>query len=112
MSNGVDRSEGGGAGQVFMNRGTSLRADFSSQVFAGLRTVAEDKVPGHGPEGSKTAGPNFKTGVPARAGRRVRFPSASATLQSWVPPFRDTRASGPFTGPEGPVQLPGERERR
>jgi hypothetical protein len=82
VSNGVDRSEGGRAGQVFMNRGTSLRADLSSQVFAGSRTVAEDKVPRHGPEGSKTAGPTFKTGVRARALRRVRFPSASANLQA------------------------------
>jgi hypothetical protein len=44
--------------------------------------VSEDKVPGHRPEGSKSTGPTFKTGVPARAGRRVRFPSASAREKS------------------------------
>jgi hypothetical protein len=62
-----------------MNRRTSLRAESSSQVFTGSRTASEDKSPGHKPGGNGKAGPTFKTGVPARVGRRVRFPSASAT---------------------------------
>ena len=68
-------------GQVFMNRRTSLRAESSSQVFAGSRTVPEDKVPGHKPEGSKSAGPVFKTGVRARA---------RGGLDSRPPPLRDS----------------------
>ncbi len=40
-------------GQVFVNRRTSLRAESSSQVFAGSRTASEDKVPGHRPECSE-----------------------------------------------------------
>jgi hypothetical protein len=68
-----------------MSRRTSLRAEPSSQVFAGSRTVPEDKVPGHRPEASKIAGHTFKTGVLARAARRVRFPSASATSSFGIP---------------------------
>jgi hypothetical protein len=67
------------AGQVFIGRRTSLRAGSASQVFARSRTASEDKGAGHGPEGSASVGHAFKTGVGARAPRRVRFPSASAT---------------------------------
>jgi hypothetical protein len=47
-------------GQVFTNRRTSLRAESSSQVLLGSRTVPGDKVPGHGAEGRKSMGPAFK----------------------------------------------------
>jgi hypothetical protein len=67
------------AGQVFTGRRTSLRAGSASQVFAGSRTASEDKDAGHRPGGSARVGHAFKTGVEARAPRRVRFPSASAT---------------------------------
>jgi len=66
------------AGQVFTGRRTSLRAGSASQVFARLGTASGDKDAGHRPEGSASVGHAFKTGVGARAPRRVRFPSASA----------------------------------
>jgi hypothetical protein len=66
------------AGQVFTGRRTSLRAGSASQVFARSRTASEDKDAGHRPEGTASAGHAFKTGVGAKAPRRVRFPSASA----------------------------------
>ena len=66
------------AGQVFKGRRTSLRAGSASQVFARSRTATGDKVAGHRPEGSARVGHAFKTGVGARAPRRVRLPSASA----------------------------------
>jgi hypothetical protein len=66
------------AGQVFTGRRTSLRVGSASQVFARLRTASEDKDAGHRAGGSTSVGHAFKTGVPLRAGRRVRFPSASA----------------------------------
>jgi len=66
------------AGQVFNGRRTSLRAGSASQVFARSRTASEDKDAGHRLGDSASVGHAFKTGVPARAGRRVRFPSASA----------------------------------
>ncbi len=59
-------------------RRTSLRAGLASQVFARSGTASEDKDAGHGPEGSASVGHAFKTGVRARARRRVRLPSASA----------------------------------
>jgi hypothetical protein len=40
-------------------------------------------MPGHEAKGSRIVGPTFKTGVPAKAGRRVRFPSASATSSAF-----------------------------
>jgi hypothetical protein len=61
-------------GQVFMNHWTSLRAKSSSQVFAGSRTVPEDKAPGHRPEGTESAGPAFKTGVPAMSSQAGSIP--------------------------------------
>jgi hypothetical protein len=67
------------AGQVFKGRRTSLVAGSASQVFASSRTASEDKDAGHRPGGSARVGHAFKTGVRARARRRVRFPSASAT---------------------------------
>jgi hypothetical protein len=67
------------AGQVFKGRRTSLRAGSASQVFAGSRTASEDKEAGHGPGGSSRVGHAFKIGGRAKARRRVRFPSASAT---------------------------------
>jgi len=67
------------SGQVFKGRRTSLRAGSASQVFARSRTASEDKDAGHGPEGIASVGHAFKTGVGAKAPRRVRFPSASAT---------------------------------
>ncbi len=84
--------EGVVPGQVFVNRRTSLRAESSSQVFIGSRTASKDKSPGHRPEGNKSAGPTFKTGVGARAPRRVRFPSASAwrTRGEIGEPFTDS----------------------
>jgi len=66
------------AGQVFKGGRTSLRAGSASQVFARSGTASEDKDAGHGPEGGAGVGHAFKTGVRARARRRVRFPSASA----------------------------------
>ena len=66
------------AGQVFKGRRTSLRAGSALQVFARSGTASEDKDAGHRPGGSGSVGHAFKTGVGARAPRRVRFPSASA----------------------------------
>ncbi len=68
------------AGQVFTGRRTSLRAGSASEVFARSRTTSEDKDAGHGPEDSLSVGHTFKIGGRAKARRRVRFPSASATL--------------------------------
>ena len=81
-------SEGVVPGQVFVNRRTSLRAASSSQVFVGSRGASEDKSPGQRPVGDGRAGHAFKTGVPAKAGRRVRFPSASAlrSERTWGTP--------------------------
>jgi hypothetical protein len=66
-------------GQVLKGRRTSLRAGSASQVFAGSRTASEDKDAGHRPGGSASVGHAFKIGGRAKARRRVRFPSASAT---------------------------------
>jgi len=67
------------AGQVFAGRRTSLRAGSASQVFARTGTASEDKGAGHRPEGVTSVGHAFKIGGWAKARRRVRFPSASAT---------------------------------
>jgi hypothetical protein len=73
-------NRGDAAGQVFIGRRTGLRVRSASQVFAVSRTASEDKDAGRGPGGSSRVGHAFKTGVGARAPRRVRFPSASATF--------------------------------
>ena len=62
----------------FTGRRTSLRAGSASQVFARSGTAPEDEGAGHRPGGDRKAEHAFKTGVGARAPRRVRFPSASA----------------------------------
>ena len=67
------------AGQVFKGRRTSLPAGSASQVFARSGTASEDKNAGHGHGDSTSVGHAFKIGGRARARRRVRFPSASAT---------------------------------
>ena len=67
------------SGQVFRGRRTSLRAGSASQVFAGFRTASEGKDAGHRAGGSARVGHAFKIGGRAKARRRVRFPSASAT---------------------------------
>jgi len=67
------------AGQVFKGRRISLRAGSASQVFARSRTASEDKDAGHGAGGRASVGHAFKIGGRAKARRRVRFPSASAT---------------------------------
>ena len=67
------------AGRVFNGRRSSLRAGSASQVFARFGTASGDKDAGHRPEGSASVGHAFKTGGRAKARRRVRFPSASAT---------------------------------
>ena len=61
-----------------VNCRTSLRAESSSQVFAGSRTVHEDKSPVQRPEGNESAGPTFKTDLPHKsslsiATDRIRF---------------------------------------
>jgi hypothetical protein len=66
-------------GQVFTGRRTSLRAEAASQVFARSGTASRDKDAGHRPEGQADVGHAFKIGGRAKARRRVRFPSASAT---------------------------------
>ena len=86
-------NRGGDAdGQVFIGRRTRLRARSASQVFAGSRTVSEDKDAGHGPGGSSRVGHAFKIGVRAKARRRVRFPSASAA-ESGLRPVTLPRAA-------------------
>jgi len=66
-------------GQVLTGRRTSLRAGSASQVFARSGTASGDKDAGHRPVGSASVGHAFKIGGRAKARRRVRFPSASAT---------------------------------
>jgi hypothetical protein len=67
------------AGQVFKGRRTSPRAGSASQVFARSGTASEDKDAGHRAEGTASVGHAFKISGRAKARRRVRFPSASAT---------------------------------
>ena len=67
------------AGQVFKGRRTSLRAGSASQVFPRSGTASEDKDAGHRHGDSASVGHAFKIGGRAKARRRVRFPSASAT---------------------------------
>ena len=85
------------AGQVFKGRRTSLRADSASQVFARSGTAPEDKGAGHRPGGDRKAGHAFKTGVRARARRRVRFPSASAWRERGVVVESESSTPSPRT---------------
>jgi len=51
---------------------SSSRIEFTS--LCGFEDGPEAKVPGHRPGGIGKAGPIFKSGVPARAGRRGSIP--------------------------------------
>ena len=82
------------AGQVLKGRRTSLRAGSASQVFARSRTASEDEDAGHRPEGSASVGHAFKIGGRAKARRRVRFPSASATNSSSDQSLREEAGVG------------------
>ena len=84
----------GGAGQVFISRRTSLRAESSSRVFARSRRVPEDKVPGLKPEGSKIAGSYFQNrgaGANALAGS-IPGPRIGAIAAPEPPNRRTDRA--------------------
>ncbi len=84
--------------------GTKIPPDLDSMRSAGTRSHPATRP-----------SPNFKTGVPARAGRRVRFPSASADQ-----PFRrsgvsEVRGSNPLAPTRkalvtGPFLLSGFRQ--
>jgi hypothetical protein len=57
-------------------------------------TAPEDKGAGHTPGGNQRAGHAFKTGVGARAPRRVRFPSASAAEEASDQPLQKEAGIG------------------
>jgi hypothetical protein len=82
------------AGQVFNGLRTSLRAGSASQVFARSGTASEGIDAGHRPEDRASVGHAFKIGGRAKARRRVRFPSASATEASSDQSLREEAGVG------------------